>query len=79
MLTNVKTRHASKHEDYVGRRNFYMYIHISNLAAAAPEMSGIDALCVQKLNILLLLAQEVRPIPPVTYSVLQRTIISPTV
>jgi len=56
-----------------------MCIHISNLAAAAPAMSGIAALCVQKLNLLSLLAQEVRPIPLVMYTVLQRTIISPTV
>lgn len=78
MLTNAKTRHASRLKLYVGRRNL-MYIHISNLAAAAPEMSGINALCVQKLNVLSLLAQEVRPIPLVMYSILQRTIVSPTV
>lgn len=52
---------------------------ILNVAAAAPEMPGVDVLCVHELNVLSLLTQEVRPIPLAMYTVWQRTIISPRV
>lgn len=52
---------------------------VLNVAAAAPEVPGVDVLCVQELNVLSLLTQEVRPVPLAMCTAWQRTIISPRV